>query len=390
MTHSNPIRKTGRHIVNSTMGEEVRAFIPAPLPPVPALRLGPLQTLMAETNLALGRLDGMNATLPDPQMFVYMYARKEAVLSAQIEGTQSSLADLLRFDVEGESDVPIDDLLEASLYVTAMQYGIQKLQEGMPVCNRLIKEVHGKLLATGRGSDKQPGEFRRSQNWIGGTRPGNARYVPPPPNVVNDCMSDLEKFIHKPDASIPLLLKAALAHVQIESIHPFLDGNGRIGRMLITFLLYAGGALQQPILYLSLFLKNHRGEYYDLLQQVREKGAWESWIEFFLTGVKETSQQATTSAQQILRLYEQDRASIGKLGRASGSMLRVHDHMQAQLFVQIPETAKALNLSAPTVSKALARLEHLRIAKEITGKQRGQVFAYDKYLDILTEGTEPL
>ncbi len=368
----------------------MRTFIPMPLPPRPPLRLEPFHILMEEANQALGRLDGMSATLPDPHLFTYMYVRKEAVLSAQIEGTQSTLADLLRFEARGETHASLNDVWETSLYVNAMQYGMQQLREGMPLCNRLIKEVHAKLLARGRGRDKQPGEFRHSQNWIGGTRPGNAGYVPPPPIKVEDCMSDLEKFIHQRDATMPLLIKAALAHVQFETIHPFLDGNGRLGRLLITFLLHAEHALQQPVLYLSLFLKNRRTQYYDLLQRVRDKGDWESWIEFFLTGVKETSQQATTSAQQILRLCEEDRTRIEQSGRASASMLRVHDSMKHRPLLSIQAITTLLNLSAPTVHKAIARLMEMGIVKEVTGKQRNQVFAYGKYLDILAEGTEPM
>ena len=382
--------QTGRYAIHSVGGEKVRAFIPAPLPPHPPLRLESLHTLMGEANRALGRLDGMSATLPDPHLFVYMYVRKEAVLSAQIEGTQSSLADLLRFEIKGESDAPLNDVLETSLYVSAMQHGLQQLQDGIPISSRLLKEVHAKLLTRGRGSDKQPGEFRSSQNWVGGTRPGNARYVPPPPSEVANLISDLEKFIHQRDPAMPLLLKAALAHVQFESIHPFLDGNGRLGRLLITFLLCAGDALQQPVLYLSLFLKNRREQYYELLQRVREEGAWESWVEFFLTGVKETSEQATSSAQQILRLFAKDRRRIEQLGRAAGATLRMHEHLQNFPLISIPAAANALELSPPTVGKAITRLVELGIAREITGKQRNQVFVYRKYLDILTEGAEPL
>ena len=384
------VRKTGQYVTTSTVGETVRAFVPAPLPPDPSLRLEPLHTLMEEANQALGRLDGMSTILPDPRLFVYMYVRKEAVLSAQIEGTQSSLADLLHFEAEGKPGAPIDDILETSLYVAAMEHGMKQLEQGLPLSNRLFKEVHTKLLAEGRGSDKQPGEFRRSQNWVGGTRPGNASYVPPPLNEVTACMSDLEKFIHQQDRAIPLLIKAALAHVQFETIHPFLDGNGRLGRLLITFLLYDGGALRQPTLYLSLFLKNNRDQYYELLQRVRETGDWEAWVEFFLSGVKETAEQATASARKILRLFEEDRNRIEQTGRAAGSTLRVHDHMQHNPIVSAATIAKALGVSAPTAHKSIARLVDMGIAKKTAGKQRGRVFVYRKYLDILVEGTQPL
>lgn len=380
-------RQTGRYTLSTTLGEEVRAFIPKPLPPRPRLRLEPHLVLVEQANRALGRLDGMSTTLPNPRLFVYRYVRKEAVLSAQIEGTQSSLADLLRLDAGGAPDAPLDDVLETSLYVGAMQHGMEQLEKGLPLSNRLFREVHAKLLAEGRGSDKQPGEFRRTQNWVGGTRPGNARYVPPPASEVVQCMSDLEKFIHEQSPAMPLLIKAALTHVQFETIHPFLDGNGRLGRLLITFMLHAEGALRQPILYLSLFLKNRRDEYYDLLQRVREHGDWEAWIAFFLTGVKETSEQAAESAQRILRLFESDRK---RLRHAAGSTLRVHDYLQGNPFIVIPATAKALRLSAPTIRAAVGHLVDLNIAKETTGRQRGQVFAYSQYLNILAEGTEPL
>ena len=380
-------RQTGRYAISTTPGEQVRAFIPTPLPPGPPLRLEPHLALLEQANRALGRLDGMSATLPNPKLFVYMYVRKEAVLSAQIEGTQSSLADLLRVGVDDASDASPDDVLETSLYVNAMEHGMTQLEQGMPLSNRLLREVHAKLLAKGRGSDKQPGEFRDTQNWVGGTRPGTARYVPPPVNEVMQCMSDLEKFIHQRSPAMPLLIKAALAHVQFETIHPFLDGNGRLGRLLITFLLHAEGALQQPILYLSLFLKNRRDEYYDWLQCVRERGDWEGWIEFFLTGITETSEQAAESVQRILKLFDNDRE---RLRQASASTLRVHEHLQSNPLIVIPATAKVLGLSAPTVRTAVGHLVDLNIVKEISGRQRRQVFAYSQYLSILAEGTEPL
>ncbi|MGR3983850.1 MAG: Fic family protein [Gammaproteobacteria bacterium] len=382
-------RRTGRHAIQSHGGEKVRAFIPSPLPPRPPLRLAPLYVLMEEASQALGRLDGMCVTLPDPHLFTYMYVRKEAVLSAQIEGTQSSLADLLRFEAKEPFDAPPDDVREASLYVDALDYGVMQLQQGMPFSNRLIREVHARLLARGRGSGKNPGAFRRSQNWVGGTRPGNAVFVPPPPHEVEACMSDLEKFIHRRNPAMPPLLKAALAHVQFETIHPFLDGNGRLGRMLISFLLQAEGALQQPVLYLSLFLKNRRAQYYELLQRVRERGDWEAWVQFFLTGVKETSQQAGESARRILKLCEDDQHRIAARGGAA-SVLRMHARMKEHPVISVPAAAAALRLSAPTVYKAILQLAEMGIAAEITGKRRGQIFAYRRYLEILAEGTEPL
>jgi Fic family protein len=345
---------------------------------------------MEDANRALGRLDGVTSVLPDTPLFLYMYVRKEALLSSQIEGTQSSLSDLLLFENNEVPGVPLDDVQEVSSYVAAMNYGLKRLREGFPLSLRLIREIHDVLLSKGRGSTKQPGEFRRSQNWIGGTRPGNAMFVPPPPNRVMDCMSDLEKFIHSTETNLPLLIKVALIHVQFESIHPFLDGNGRLGRLLITFLLCAEGALKEPILYLSLFFKTHRSLYYDLLQRVRDRGDWEAWLDFFLTGVKETSDQATETARQILSIFETDRSRIEQLGRPAASALRVHQYLQSKPILSVPVAAKDLGLSAPTVRKSVKHLIELGIARESTGKKRGRLFVYGGYLDILNQGTEPL
>jgi len=264
------------------------------------------------------------------------------------------------------------------------------MKDGFPLSLRLIREIHQILLEKGRGSTKQPGEFRRSQNWIGGTRPGNAIYVPPPPDRVMDSMGDLENFIHSGTPDLPLLVRAALTHLQFESIHPFLDGNGRLGRLLITFMLCASGALKEPILYLSLYFKSHRQQYYDLLQRVREQGDWEAWLEFFLTGVKETSDQATETARQILRLFENDRKRIEALGRPAASALRVHQYLQSKPLLTVQAATKELNLSPPTVRKSVGHLVELGIVRETTGRQRGRLFVYDGYLGILNQGTEPL
>src|SRR6516165_6709869 len=277
-------QRLGRYEVSSFGGETVRAFVPAPLPPVSAVRLDRLQLLLEQANQALGRLDGLASVLPDLSLFIYAYVRKEAVLSSQIKGTQSSLSDLLLFENEEAPGVPIEDVQEVSNYVAAMYHGLNRLRDGFPLSLRLIREIYEVLLTRGRGSDKAPGEFRRSQNWIGGTLPGNAVFVPPPPELVMECMGQLELFLHDDNQELPLLIRAGLVHVQFESIHPFLDGNGRLGRLLITFLLCAGGALHEPIFYLSLFFKTHRQRYYDLLTQVRATGDWEVWLDFFLTG----------------------------------------------------------------------------------------------------------
>lgn len=383
-------QRLGRYAV-STFGEEtVRAFVPPPLPPVPAVALESLQLLLEQANQALGRLDGLASVLPDVSLFIYAYVRKEAVLSSQIEGTQSSLSDLLLFETEEAPGVPIEDVQEVSNYVAALYHGMTRLREGFPLSLRLIREIHEVLLSKGRGSDKEPGEFRRNQNWIGGARPGNALFVPPPPELVMECMGQLELFLHAEKPELPLLIRAGLVHVQFETIHPFLDGNGRLGRLLITFLLCAGRALHEPILYLSLFFKTHRQVYYDLLTSVRATGNWEAWLEFFLTGVKETSDQAVNAARRIIGLLEADRKKIEGLGRPAASVLRVHQYAQTHPIISIASAAEKIGNTFPTVAGAVDHLQQLGIMREITGKQRHRLFAYGAYLDILNEGTEPL
>jgi Fic family protein len=382
--------RLGAYVASAVGGERVRAFVPPPLPPQPPVQLEGLQGLLEKANQALGRLDGLASILPDVSLFIYLYVRKEAVLSSQIEGTQSSLSDLLLYESAQAPGVPLDDVREVSNYVAAMNHGLQRLREGSPLSLRLIREIHEVLLAKGRGSEKEPGEFRRSQNWIGGTRPGNAVFVPPPPERVMECMGALELFLHEERPELPTLVKAALAHVQSETIHPFLDGNGRLGRLLITFLLCAAGALREPILYLSLYFKSNRQRYYDLLQAVRETGDWETWLEFFLTGVRETADQAAETARRILALFEADRRKIEGLGRPAASALCVHQFMQTRPIISIPAAAQKLSLSAPTVTKSIHHMISLGLLREITGKQRHRLFAYDPYLAILNEGTEPL
>jgi Fic family protein len=382
--------RLGRYIVKKFGDESFRAFVPPLLPPTPPIKLDPLQRLLEEANQALGRLDGLASILPDPSLFIYLYVRKEAVLSSQIEGTQSSLSDLLLFESEEAPGVPLEDVQEVSNYVAATNHGLRRLLEGFPLSLRLIREIHGILLARGRGSDKLPGEFRTSQNWIGGTRPGNAAFVPTPPEDVIECMGALETFLHRDLSDMPLLVKAALAHVQFETIHPFLDGNGRLGRLLITFLLCAAGAIREPILYLSLYFKTYRQRYYELLDRVRATGDWESWLEFFLAGVKDTAAQASQSAHQILTLFEGDRRKIEQLGRPAASILRVHQHMQRKPILSIPATAEQLSVSAPTVAEAIQHMRKLGIVRETTGKQRHRLFVYGRYVDILNEGTEPI
>lgn len=380
--------RVGRYIVSTTAGETVRAYLPRALPPVPGLRLEPYFDLMEKANQALGRLDGLASLLGETDLFIYFYIRKEAVLSSQIEGTQSTLSDLLLYENEGIPGVPLNDVQEVSRYVEAMNHGLKQM-ETLPLSNRLIKEVHRILLSEGRGSEKAPGDFRRSQNWVGGSRPGNAMYVPCPPEYVDEAMSDLEKFLHAEDREVPVLIKAALAHHQFETIHPFLDGNGRVGRLLITLLLCSERAISAPILYLSLFLKSNKDEYYRLLQSVREKGAWEAWLAFFFRGVLETSQQATDAAKQLLEITKKHRAAIEQ-GNLPASVMRVFSHLLENPIATIPAVVNHLELTTPTVTAAFERLESLGILREVTGKSRGRIYAYDKYLNILKEGTEPL
>lgn len=371
-------------------GASYRAFHPAPLPPDPPLALDvELHSLLDRANQALGRLDGITLLLPDPEQFLYTFIRKEAVLSSQIEGTISSLSDLLLFENEAAPGVPIEDLEETANYIAAMNHGVDSIASGrLPLCNRLLREVHERLLRSGRGTDKTPGEFRRSQNWLGGTRPGDARYVPPPWEEVQPAMSDLERFLHDAPSPSPVLIKAALAHVQFETIHPFLDGNGRVGRLLITLLLVDQGVLRRPLLYLSLYLKRNRDAYYEYLQRVRTDGAWEDWLRFFLEGVVEVAESTTATTRGIVQMIERDRQRIHGLGRAAATALRVHDLAVKRVVLKPPKAAESLGLSEPPVYGAVSRLEEAGILREVTGRARGKTYVYGEYMDILNEGTE--
>lgn len=380
------------HYVTASYGDEiVRAYVPPPLPPFPPLDLAPQFHLYGEASRALGQLDGLTSVLPDLPLFLYAYVRKEAVFSSQIEGTQSSLSDLLLFENEETPGAPLEDVREVSNYIAALEHGMTRLREGFPLSLRLLREIHAILLREGRGSAKEPGEFRRSQNWIGGSRPGNAAFVPPPPHLLTDCLGRLEHFLHADIPSLPVLLRAGLAHVQFETIHPFLDGNGRLGRLLITFLLWEGQALREPILYLSLYFKTHRSTYYDLLNRVRTHGDWETWIEFFLSAVRETSTQAVFTARRILALIEDDRRKIEvKGGRSAATLLQVFHHAQRRPVFSIRSMTGLTKLSFPTVSNATQELSALGIFDETTQKRWGRLYSYARYLTILAEDTEPL
>ncbi|WP_419936043.1 Fic family protein [Candidatus Palauibacter sp.] len=379
---------TGTYDATVAGGETVRAFTPMALPPSPDidLREGLRQPFEAAA-AALGRLDAVTELLPDTAYFVYGYVRKEAVLSSQIEGTQSSLSDLMLHEAGGVPGVLRDDVVETSNYVAALYHGIRRLRDDFPLSNRLMREMHTKLLASGRGAAMMPGEFRRSQNWIGGSRPGNAAFVPPPPNRVEECMAALERFIHATDDDLPALVRAGLTHVQFETIHPFLDGNGRLGRLLITLMLCDAGLLREPLLYLSLYFKRHRNTYYELLNEVRHTGDWEAWLRFFLEGVHEVAEGAVATARSALGLIAANRARIQE-GRRASSALRVHRALVERPVDSINGLAERTGLSGPTVAAALKLLQGLGFVSEVTGRQRGKIFAYDTYLGVLSEGTE--
>lgn len=384
---------TGTYVTTTVIGgEPVHAFVPKPLPPDPPIEIaGSLRDKFDQAHLALGRLDSVTTLLPDTHVFLYTYIRKEAVLSSQIEGTQSSLSDLLIYEADEAPGVPLNDVIEVSNYVAALEHGLERIKGGFPLSNRLIREIHEILLSRGRGAEKQPGEFRRSQNWIGGTRPGNAAFVPPPADMVAECMGQLELFLHdQPERTAPLL-KAALSHVQFETIHPFLDGNGRVGRLLITLLVCVEGVLRDPLLYLSLYFKKNREHYYSMLDDVRRNGSWEEWLDFFVTGVTESASSAVATAQRLVAVSDDDRKRIQELGaRAAGTPLQIHHAMQERPVSTAKGLAAITGISPPAVHKALEVLREVGIVSEITGRRRNRVFAYRDYLRILSEGTEPI
>jgi len=379
-------RHPGRYEVTTVGGEKARAFVPAPLPPKPMIRLdGALHQALESAHLALGRLDALASHVPDPSLFLYSYVRKEAVLSSQIEGTQSSLSDLMLFEIDEAPGVPLDDVTEVSNYVAALNHGLKRVRGGFPIANRLIREIHRVLLSRGRGSGKAPGEFRRSQNWIGGTRARNAAYVPPPWHLVEECMSALEKFINDEDSDLPQLVRAALVHVQFETIHPFLDGNGRVGRLLITLMLSVSGVLRDPLLYLSFYFRRHRSLYYEHLNEVRRMGDWERWLAFFLEGVSETAENASSTARRLADLFEKDRTRIAGEGRRAASALRVHEAMKKRPIASLRTLTKATGLTFPTAASAIELLMKRALVQEVTGRRRNRVFSYRRYLAILND-----
>lgn len=388
-----PHRTTGHYVTGSLAGSRYEAFIPSPLPPDPPLDFArpDLVARKERADQALGRLDGITLMLPDPELFLYQYVRKEALLSSQIEGTQSSLSDLLLYEVDAAPGVPIDDVEEVSNYVAALNHGLRRLRDDdFPLSLRLLREMHALLLQGGRGANKQPGEFRKGQVWLGGASPALARFVPPPPDALPAVLADFERFLHAPSEQIPPLIKAALAHVQFETIHPFSDGNGRLGRLLIALILCSEQVLREPSLYLSLYFKRYRADYYDRLDAVRTSGDWEGWLGFFLDGVADTARQAVETAQRLLALLARDRARVAALGSRAGNVGLVFEQFARRVVLTVPQVAPQLPLSAPTIRAAVRALEGLGIVNELTGQQRHRVFAYQAYLDILSEGAQPL
>lgn len=382
-------QRIGTYITSPKVaGESYKAYIPPALPPTPPIDLTQLYSYLEKATSALAELNSIHKSIPNTSLFIYMYVRKEALLSSQIEGTQSSFSDLMLFEHHLKPEVTIEDVEEVSNYIKAIHYGIRRLKKNFPLSLRLLKEIHGILLSGGRGSKKTPGEFRRSQNWIGGTRPGNALFVPPPVNHLNQCLTDFEKFLH--DESLPVLVKAGLAHVQFETIHPFLDGNGRLGRLLITLLLCHSGILDEPILYLSLYLKQNRSLYYDLLQEVRKHGTWETWLEFFLQGIYMTAKQAISTANRMNQLFDKDFSKIAKLGRVRFTCEQTLEYMKRLPQLTAPLLANELGITAPTARSALNHMVEINILEEVSNKKRDKVYSYRKYLNILEEDTEPL
>lgn len=374
----------GKYHTVSTAGEPFRAFVPAALPPVPPIDWGPaLRRRFDDALVALGRLDAVSTFLPNAALVLYSFIRKEAVLSSQIEGTQSSLADLLLYEIDEQPGVPVEDAWEVSRYVAALEHGLARLRGGFPLSLRLLGEMHAVLLDHPQGRGKTPGEFRRSQVWIGGTRPGNAVFVPPPADAVANCLADLERFLNDVPESTPPLIKAALAHVQFETIHPFLDGNGRIGRLLIVLQLVHDGLLREPLLYPSLFFKKHRPLYYELLNAVRLQGDWKRWLDYFAEGIEQSATQAVATAKQLLALVDRDRDRIAALGRSAASALLVLQSLQRQPVTSAAALVKATGLALATVNRMLMQLMDVGIVSELTQRQRDRIFSYRAYVAAL-------
>ena len=379
-------QQTGIYETASIGDGQVGAFIPNPLPPEDVLDMKYLQHSLDSAIFALGQLHSIATILPEPWLYIYAYIRREAVLSSRIEGMQSTLSDLMLFELTQVPGVRVDDVVEVSNYVSALEHGLRRIREDyFPLCNRLIREIHKKLLSSDRGSKKLPGEFRRSQNWLGGTRPGNARFVPPPTNFVEKCMSDLERFMYSDDRGHSALIRTGLSHVQFETIHPFLDGNGRVGRLLIALQLCHEGLLNEPLLYLSLHFKKNRSDYYLLLDAVRHHGDWEAWLRFFLEGITETSENAISVTKRLNALFRDDSLRIHNFARFKSSALLVQQTLQKRPISTLKSIAAETGLSIPAVTNGMFALEQIGIAREITNRKRNRIYSYDQYISILNE-----
>lgn len=379
-------RVTGRYVRDTTAGVAAKAFVPHPLPPKPPLELSAEDDdLIARANQAIGRLKGLTRLLPDTSLLIYMYIRKEALLSSEIEGTVSSLEDLLLLESADVPGLPLEDTRDVLNYVRAIEHGLA-LSRRLPIAGRLLQETHKVLLERGRGASKEPGQYRRNLVRLGGTNFLDATFIPPPPQLVPDCMAAFEQFINDLPRKTPTLLKAALAHVQFETIHPFRDGNGRLGRLLITLLLCAEGALNEPTLYLSFYFKAHRQTYYEKLQRVRTHGDWEGWLRFFLEGVLLTVTKAEDLASAMLGMFDSDeKLLVKKLGVRSSSALRVHHFMRRQPIFSAPKAARESGLTAPTVTSCIEAMKKLRLVREIKRTKRPRLYAYQPYIELLSE-----
>lgn len=376
----------GTSVESTTLGEIVRAFVPPALPPDPSLSLTQGgQAALDRALLSLGRLDGATTTMPDVDLLLYTFVRKEAVLSSQIEGTQSSLDQLLEHEVQAVPGALGEDVREVSRYVDALNHGLERLASGFPLSNRLLREMHGILLAEGRGAQKQPGEFRRSQNWIGGTRPGNAVFVPPPPTYLEASLANLEQYLNNPANPV---VKAALAHLQFETIHPFLDGNGRVGRLLITLLFCHDNVLHKPLLYPSLYFKEHRPQYYAELSAVRASGDYERWVVFFAEAIRHSAEVAIETGRRVIQAFKEDRARLREVPRIAGSLLLLQEALQAKPVSTVAVLRIATGLTIPTINSLLQKLQSLGIVQESTGRARDRLYVYRRYLDALAAEEE--
>lgn len=389
------VRTAGRYAPVLIHNYQAESFVPFALPPdEPPIDFdSDLQNLLSRANHAVGKLDGiaLSAGQPNIDLLVYAFTRKEAVLSSQIEGTQSSLSELLLFEHSYAPGVPLDDVRETSNYLSAINHGLQSIRENrLPLSVRLLREMHALLLQSTRGAEKAPGELRRSAVWIGGASPADARFIPPPWQDVPDLLADLERFIHDQPTSSDPLVKAAMAHVQFETIHPFLDGNGRLGRLLIALMLCADGLLEEPLLYLSLYFKQHRRRYYEALDRVRTGGDWEGWLRFFLAGVIEVSENTVRTTTRLVETLRSDRDRALELSRSTAITGQVFEFIAHRIVATPKELAEDLRVSPSSVSGALSRLEKAGIVGEVTGRKRNRVFVYGNYMAILNEDTEPL